>query len=57
MSLQVPVCPGGGPALVYLCSGVAVENVGAVCMGLEGPDLPSTVYMPCALYIAGVVTA
>lgn len=47
----------GGPALAYLCLGVAVENVGVVYMGLKGPDLPSTVHMPCAYYVAGVVTA
>jgi len=38
----------GGLALACLCSGGAVEDVGAAYMGLEGPELPSTVHVPCA---------
>lgn len=43
-----PCAPRLGVLPWRICSGMAVENVGAVHMGLEGPDSPSTVHMPGA---------
>lgn len=43
-----PCVPSLGVLPWHMCAQVSVENVGAVLMGLKGPDLPSTVPMPCA---------
>lgn len=43
-----PCVPSLGVLPWHIYAQVSVENVGAVLMGLKGPDLPSTVPMPCA---------